>query len=154
MTLFTHLKIILLQCFQFSAKISYIQTDPLSERESDSFFSSLSLDRSTSLSLYISLTHSNLTTHYIFGLYQVQITWFLKPFIFMHSCIFYLGFGVFENFWDFLEFCEIFGLDVFDLILYAHALHSHCNLTMFHAFRCVLDCWKMCAGRFRLGFYP
>ena len=72
----------------------------------------------------------------------------------MHSCIFYLGFGVFENFWDFLEFCEIVGLDVFDLILYAHALHSHCILTMFHAFRCVLDCWKMCAGRFRLGFYP
>ena len=29
MILFTHLKIILLQCFQFSAKISCIQTDPL-----------------------------------------------------------------------------------------------------------------------------
>ena len=72
----------------------------------------------------------------------------------MHSCIFYLCFRVFENFWDFLEFCEIVGLDVFDLILYAHALHSHYILTMFHAFRCVLDCWKMCAGRFRLGFYP
>ena len=39
------------------------------------------------------------------------------------------------------------------LILYVHALHSHCILTMFHAFRCGFDsCW-MCAGRFGLGFY-
>ena len=35
MTLFTHLKIILLQCFQFLvfSKISCIQTDPKSEKE-------------------------------------------------------------------------------------------------------------------------
>ena len=33
----------------------------------------------------------------------------------------------------------------------------HWTFTMFHAFRCVLDCWKLCAGRFGLGFmhmYP
>ena len=37
------------------------------------------------------------------------------------------------------DFCEIVGLGIFDLILYAHVLHSHCILTMFHAFRCVFD---------------
>ena len=57
----------------------------------------------------------------------------------MHLCIFNLGFRVFEKFWVFEIFCEIFGLGVFVLILYAHALHSHCILTMFHVFRCVFD---------------
>ena len=49
----------------------------------------------------------------------------------MHLCIFNLGFRVFEKFWVFEIFCEIFGLGVFVLILYAHALHSHCILTSF-----------------------
>ena len=69
----------------------------------------------------------------------------------MHSCILDLSFGVFEIFWD---FCEIFGLGCVDLILYALALHIPCILTMFHAFRCVIDYCEMCADRFGLGFYP
>ena len=58
----------------------------------------------------------------------------LQPFIYMHTCILDLSFGVFENFWGFLDFCVIVGLGVVDLMLYAHALHSHCIITMFHAF--------------------
>ena len=57
----------------------------------------------------------------------------------MHSCFLDLGFGVFEIFWVFEIFYEIVGLGVFVLILYAYALHSHCILTMFNAFRCVFD---------------
>ena len=36
-------------------------------------------------------------------------------------------------------------------MLYAHALHSICIFTMFHAFRCVFICWILCAARFGLG---
>ena len=54
--------------------------------------------------------------------------------IFMHSCILDLGFGFFETFWGFWDFCEIFGLGCVVLVMYAHALHSHCIITMFHAF--------------------
>ena len=57
-----------------------------------------------------------------------------KPLFFMHSCILDLGFGVFENCWGFWGFCEIFGLGGVVLLLYAHALHSYCIITMFHAF--------------------
>ena len=57
-----------------------------------------------------------------------------KPLFFMNSCILDLGFGVFENCWGFWDFCEIFGLGGVVLLLYAHALHSHCIITMFHAF--------------------
>ena len=78
----------------------------------------------------------------------------LKSFIYMHSCILDLGFGVLEIFWSFWDFGEIVGLGVVVLTIYALELHSHCILTMFHEFRCVFDyCW-MCAGRFGLGFYP
>ena len=37
-------------------------------------------------------------------------------------------------------------------MLYDHALHSICIFTMFHAFGCVLGCWKLCAVRFGLGW--
>ena len=37
-------------------------------------------------------------------------------------------------------------------MLYDHALHSICIFTMFHAFRCVLGCWKLCVVRFGLGW--
>ena len=37
-------------------------------------------------------------------------------------------------------------------MLYDHALHSISIFTMFHAFRCVFDCWKLCAARFGLGW--
>ena len=56
----------------------------------------------------------------------------------MHSCILDLGFGVFENFWGFLDFCEIVGLGVDYLMIYDHALLSFSIITMFHAFGCVL----------------
>ena len=72
----------------------------------------------------------------------------------MHSCILDLDFWVFENFWGFWDFCEIVGLGVNYLMIYDHALHSISIITMFHAYRCVLDYWKVCAGRFRLGFNP
>ena len=67
----------------------------------------------------------------------------------MHSCILYLGFRVFENFWGFffLYFCEIFGLGVIDLMLYAHALH-------FNNVSCILDVCliiEMFDGKFGLG---
>ena len=70
---------------------------------------------------------------------------------FMHFRPRFWGFWKFLGFWD---FCEIFGLGYVDLILYAHALHILCILTMFHAFRCVIDYCEMCADRFGLGFYP
>ena len=47
--------------------------------------------------------------------------------------------GFSKNLGGFLVFPEIFGLGFVKLSLYAHALHSHCILTMFHAFRCVFD---------------
>ena len=37
-------------------------------------------------------------------------------------------------------------------MLYDHALHSICIFKMFHAFRCVLGCWKLCVVRFGLGW--
>ena len=37
-------------------------------------------------------------------------------------------------------------------MLYDHALHSICTFTMFHAFRCVFICWKLCDDRFGLGW--
>ena len=37
-------------------------------------------------------------------------------------------------------------------MLYDHALHFIYIFTMFHAFRCVFICWKLCADRFRLGW--
>ena len=70
----------------------------------------------------------------------------------MHSCILDLGFEVFENILGFSVFLEIFGLGFVNLIIYDHALHPCCILTMFHAFRCVFDYVEMCAGRFELGF--
>ena len=39
-------------------------------------------------------------------------------------------------------------------MLYDNTLHCISFFTMFHAFRCVLDCWKLCAIRFGLGFNP
>ena len=80
-------------------------------------------------------------------------------FVFVASAMFHaldLGFWVFsetfrvfEIFWD---FCESFGLGVVYWMLYDHALHSISIFTMFHAFRCVFDCWKLCAARFGLGW--
>ena len=52
----------------------------------------------------------------------------------MPSCILDLGFGFLKKFWGFLDYCEIVGLGVVDLMLYAHALHSHYIITMFHVF--------------------
>ena len=52
----------------------------------------------------------------------------------------------------FWGFCEIFGLGVAYSMLYDHALHFIYIFTMFHAFRCVFICWKLCADRFRLGW--
>ena len=37
-------------------------------------------------------------------------------------------------------------------MLYDHALYSICIFTMFHAFRCVFICWKLCIDRFGLGW--
>ena len=37
-------------------------------------------------------------------------------------------------------------------MIYDHALHFICILTMFHAFRCVFDYVEMCASRFGLDF--
>ena len=37
-------------------------------------------------------------------------------------------------------------------MLYDHALHSICIFTMFHAFRYVFICWKLCDDRFGLGW--
>ena len=71
----------------------------------------------------------------IFSLDQASITWYVF-FILSFTCIHAfldLGFGVFENFLGFLDFCELFGLGVVDLMLYAHALHFYCISTMFHA---------------------
>ena len=54
----------------------------------------------------------------------------------MHSCILDLGFGflkIFEIF-EFFFFVKFFGLGCVDLVIYAHALHSHYIITMFHAF--------------------
>ena len=67
--------------------------------------------------------------------------------LFMHSCILDLGFGVFQNFWDFWVFLEIFGLGFMDLMICDHALHFISIITMFHAFRCVLGyCWYVQVG--------
>ena len=72
----------------------------------------------------------------------------------MHSCILDLGFGGFQNFWGFWVFLEIFGSSFVYLMIYDHALHFISISTMFHAFRCVLDYWKLHVGRFGLGFNP
>ena len=64
-----------------------------------------------------------------------------------------LGFGVFSKTFRVFEiFCESFGLGVVYLMLYDHLLHSISIFTMFHAFRCVFDCWKLCDARFGLGW--
>ena len=56
-------------------------------------------------------------------------------------------FGVFENSCSFWDFCKIFGLGWVVSILYAHASHIPCIITMFHAFKCVLDYyWCMLVG--------
>ena len=55
----------------------------------------------------------------------------------MHSCIFRPRFWVFEKFWAFWDFSEIFGLGYVDLMLYAHALHSHCIIT----YSCILHAY-------------
>ena len=47
---------------------------------------------------------------------------------------------------------EIFGLGFVYLMIYHHALHFICILTMFHAFRCAFNYVEMYAGRFGLGF--
>ena len=61
---------------------------------------------------------------------------------------------IFRIFEIFMKFLVWVGLGFVDLILYANALHIPCILTMFHAFRCVIDYYEMCADRFGLGFYP
>ena len=68
----------------------------------------------------------------------------------MHSCILDLDFGGFKFLGVFEIFCEIIGLDVVDLMLYVHALHSHCISTLFMPFKCVFYyCW-LYVGRFGL----
>ena len=57
----------------------------------------------------------------------------------MHSCILNLGFGVFKILLGFCDFYEIVRLGLVVLMIYVHALHSHCILIMFHAFRYVFD---------------
>ena len=73
----------------------------------------------------------------------------------MHSWILDLGFGflkIFEVF-EFFFFVKFFGLGCVDLVIYAHALHSHYIITMFMHFRCVIDYCCLSAARFGLGFY-
>ena len=53
-----------------------------------------------------------------------------------------------------MKFLVWVGFGFVDLILYAYALHIPCILTMFHAFRCVIDYYEMCADKFGVGFYP
>ena len=57
----------------------------------------------------------------------------------MHFMLLDLGFGVFKSFWAFEIFCEMYGLGFVNLILYDHALHRHCIITMFHAYLDVCD---------------
>jgi len=117
-----------------------------SECELDTIFHfSLSTDTSLSRPKHISLTQMSLPTTFsayikFRSLGKLPKSFFFFFFhVFMHSCILDLGFGVFENFLGFRDFCGIVGFGVFDLILYAYELHSHCILTIFHAFRCVFD---------------
>ena len=120
-------------------------------------FLSFSLVKKGFLTLQTPSSHSKPPTHVIFSLILSQITWYVSliPHSSCISCIRprFLGFceifGVFEKFWD---FCEIFGLGVAYLMLYDYALHSIYNFTIFHAFRCVFICWKLCADRFGLGW--
>ena len=109
------------------------------------------------LSFHLPSTLLSLKTSYPLGFWpslSSPLVCFSNPSFFMHFThldlrFFFLCeiFGVFENFWI---SCEIFGLGVMFLMLYDHALHSICIFTMFHAFRCVFICWKLCADRFGL----
>ena len=78
------------------------------------FFISLPWQIYFSLALYLS--HS-LKSHYPLHFRPISssdhLVSSLKSSFFMYSCILDLGFGVFENFWGFWDFCEIVGLGVF-----------------------------------------
>ena len=58
----------------------------------------------------------------------------LNPSFYMHSCIFYLGFGVFENFWRFWDFWV--GCCCFNVICSCIAFSLHYNNVS-----CILDVW-------------
>ena len=59
--------------------------------------------------------------------------------------------AIFWGFWVFFR-CEYYGLGYVNLILYDHALHPQCIITMFHAYLDVCD-WLLLlsAARFGLG---
>ena len=121
-------------------------------------FISLILSRQK-LSFHLPNTLFSLKTSYPLGfrprLSISPLVCSLNPSFFMHFTHldlgfgFSLNFGIFENWW---VFCELFGLGFVYLILYDHALHSICIFTIFHAFRCVFICSKLCANRFGLGW--
>ena len=103
------------------------------------FHFSLSTEHLLSRPKHFSLTQISLPFTFFAYIKIKSLGKLPKTLIFHFSCILDLGFWVFDNFWGFWDFSEIVGLGVFDLILYAHALHSNCILTIFHAFRCMFD---------------
>ena len=120
-------------------------------------FSLFSFDWNSFLSFQTLSSHSNLHFLQDFGLIKLQSSGKNSLSLSFHAFhtldlsfwVFFENFGVFENFWDFYE---SFGLGVVYLMLYDHALHSISFFSMFHAFRCVFDCWILCAARFRLSW--
>ena len=120
-------------------------------------FSLFSLNRNSFLSLQTLSSHSNLHFLQDFGLIKHQSCGKNSLSLSFHAFhtldlgfgVFFENFGVFENF---LDFCESFGLGVVYLMLYDHAFHSISFFWMFHAFRCVFDCQKLCAARFGLSW--
>ena len=84
-----------------------------------------------------------------------HLVWSLYPSFFMNFTHLDLGFGFHWNFWGFWKLMSILwncwvGCCVFYAIWSCIAFHLH--FTMFHAFRCVSICWKLCVVRFGLGW--
>ena len=57
--------------------------------------------------------------------------------------------AIFLGFWVFFR-CEYYGLGYVNLILYDHALHPQCIITMFHAYLDVCD-WLLLLNAVRFG---
>ena len=108
-------------------------------------FLSLSIENLFSHPKHFSLTQISLPTSFLAYIKIKTLGKFsnlLSFHAFMHFRPRFWGFSKFlGGFW---VFREIFGLGFVNLLLYVHALHSHCILTMFHAYRYVFGYWNVC----------
>ena len=90
------------------------------------------------------------------GLCISPLVWSLNPSFFMHFTHLNLGFGFSWNFLGFLKIDEYFVKFLGWVLCFWCYIIMHFHFisifTMFHAFRCVFICWKLCVNRFGLGW--